>query len=507
MGVSDKLAGVVDSYYKVFNPKEYHIRRLQRELSQKMGYRNATKSRINSSIRRGNYSADDHMSEVNLDTLRDTSRGLDRDNMFAKAILDRLEEAVVGNGIDFRVQSQNKAWNRKAERMLKSWWNDTPEVRGLLSGPDLERMAMRSAHVDGDILFALLDKRGQIQAIEGDRIRNPHNKADNVVNGVELDALGMPTRFYVHPHEDRRANRRGKKPEPTIIESDNAVFYALRHRFSQTRGVPAFTPNMELFEDIDAFTEASIIQQKMSAAHVMFIERNGGLAGLDNVTTEEDSFGNQDQVQTFKPGTVLYGEKGESAKMLGASQTGQQFAPFVTQMQRFAGLDFGLPLEILALDFSKTNYSSARASLLTAHKCFKKKHEQLVRSFLKPIFTWKINQWIKSGRLEERDDFDIAASPPKMISLDPAKETKADVERINAGLTSNREVCNTNGTSWKDSLDYRAEEIEYAAKIAKNVVKRTDEQWSARDILGLSQKYNESIFREEDESEDTDNTE
>lgn len=506
MGVADRLANLVDGYYKIVSPYKYTQRKLQREMSTKLSYRNARKSRLNSSVRRGNYSADDNLSETDHDTLRDTSRDLDRNNMFAKAILDRQEEAVIGNGIDFKIQSPNKAWNKRAESLLRGWWYATPEVRGIFSGPDLERMALRSSHVDGDILFNLLDKRGQIQAIESDRIRDPFRGNDNIVNGVELDRLGRPTKFYVHEHEDRRRNR-GKGKDPVVIEAGNAVFLALRHRFSQTRGVPAFTPNMELFEDIDAFTEASIIQQKISAAHVMFVERNSGIGDLDNVITEEDALGNQDQVQTFKPGTVMYGEKGESAKMLGASQTGQQFAPFVTQLQRFAGLDFGLPLEILALDFSKTNYSSARASLLTAHKCFKKKHEFLLRNFLEPIFRWKIAAWQKSGMLGERSDYDVTASPPKMISLDPAKETKADIERLKYGLTSLREVCSINGTSWKDTLQYREDEILEAAKIAKNVVKRTNEQWSARDILGLNKDFVDSIFVDEDEPGNKNDTE
>ena len=506
MGFSDRLAGVVDGYYKIFSPAQYQQRKLQREMATKLSYRNARKSRINSAIRRGNYSADDHLSETDLDTLRDTSRALDRDNMFAKAILDRLEEAVIGNGLDIKINSPNKAWNKRAESLFKGWWSKTPEVRGLFSGPDLERMALRSEHVDGDILFIKLDGKGQLQAIEGDRIRDPAKHSDNIFNGVELDQYGAPVAYHVFQHEDKRKMRGKTKNEGVRVEAEDAIFCANRHRFSMTRGVPAFTPVLELFEDIDAFTEASIIQQKMAAAHVMFIERNNGGVGLDNVTTEEDIYGNQDQVQTFKPGTVLYGEIGESAKMLGASQTGQQFAPFVTQLQRFAGLDFGLPLEILALDFSKTNYSSARASLLTAHKCFLKKHNKLLRNFLEPVIRWKIDQWVKRGMLDQRD-YDVSASPPKMISLDPAKETKADIDRINAGLTSLREVCNTNGTSWKETLQYREDEIIEAAKIAKNVVKRTDEQWSARDILGLANSYNDSIFTDPNESTNENNIE
>ena len=499
MGFVDKLAGAVDNWYKVTDPQKYTARMTQRTAGEHaFRYRQAVKSRIRSGYNNTRGSGDAHMGETDMKNLRDKSRSIDRDNFFATSILDRLEENVLGDALNIQVESNNKRWNDQAEKLWSEWWEDQPEVRGTFAGGELEKIIFRSKKVDGDVLI-ILRKDGKIQLVEADRIESPANKTsdDNVINGVHVNNDGKILGYYVTNAPDDKKDWKGRT-EHSYIKAEFAIFLAERHRFTMTRGLPVFTRNSDLFDNIDEFLEASIIQQKISASHCVFIERKGGLDGLDGVTTEIDSEGKEQQQQTVEPGMVLYGEPGESAKMLGASQTGQQFGPFMTQMLRFAGLIYGLPLEILSLDFSKTNYSSARASLLIAHKSFKKQHRTFIKETISPIARWKIRQWIREGKLADtRADYKITATPPKMISVDPLKETKADIERIGAGLTTMRDVCASNGTDWRSTIKQREEEIITASKAAANVVKRTDEEWSARDILGISQKYNQDIFTEE----------
>ena len=502
MGISDKLAGFADSYYKITDPQKYKLRLGERQLASNLGYRATKNNRLRSNIRFGNKSADEHTNEAELDTLRDAARALDRDNIYAKAILDRLGEAILGQGVEIQIQSPNKNWNKKATKMFNDFWNDSPDIRGIFTGKEIEKLVFRAIDVDGDILINKLNN-GKIQIIEADRIRDPRKASKNVEKGIELDRFGAIKKFHIYEHEDRINSR--SKHESTTINAEDAIFLANRARLSQTRGVPRFAPAFDLFEDMDAFTEASIIQQKMAANHVMAVTKHDHES--IHTTTEEDSEGNEREQEITAPGSVVYLEAGEDVKMLGASQTGQQYSPFITQLLRFSGLPFGLPLEILSLDFSKTNYSSARASLLTAHKGFLMRHKKFVREFLEPVIRWKIEMWVKSGELGEVKSYSVSSTPPKMIVLDPVKETKADIDRIQSGLSSNREVCNVNGTSWSETLDYKEEEILKAIKIAENVVKKTGAKVDWRDILGQAKTFNEAIFREEEVDDSENDTE
>ena len=112
---------------------------------------------------------------------------------------------------------------------------------------------------------------------------------------------------------------------------------------------------------------------------------------------------------------------------------------------------------------------------------------------------------VKSGQLDERD-YVITSTPPKVISLDPAKEVKANVEKIQAGLTTNKDVLVAEGVSWRDVMNDREEEILHAYKIATNVVMKTGEKWSTRDILGMNKNFNPSVFQTEQVEDDDDNT-
>ena len=496
--------GLINSVLKLISPHKYSKRVFDQAVAEEVAqfrYRQAKRTRLRPILGSTLGSGDAHLSGGDLQTLRERGREIDRDNLFGASIMDRLEEQVIGEGINLRIQSSNKRFNGAVERLWKEWWDDAPEVRGILGGSDLERMLFRGCKVDGDILVVMLND-GSVQLIEGDRIETPSKLTDdeNVINGVKVDGVGKILGYYITQSSDKVKH---SKRQYKYYSADRCVFFAERHRSSMTRGISAFVRNMDLFNDIDDFMQASIIQQKIAASHVMFIERNGGLDALDGTETKTDSEGKEYQDQHIEAGIIMYGERGETAKMLGAGQTGQQFSPFITQLLRFAGLMYGLPLEILSLDFSKTNFSSAKASMNVAHKSFKKEHKRIVKGIAK-IVRWKVNEWVSQGLLQAppSSGYVVSATPPKMTSVDPYKETLADIARIESGLTSMREVTASNGQDWREVLRFREEEITEAARIAKKIVSSTGEDWSARDILGSSKQYNPDITDDDDNSND-----
>lgn len=493
MGLKDKLAAAADAYYEVFSPQKAAQRKAARSA---LSYRHGKSRRSGPQGTAGTGSGNSHMAEGEMGTLREKVRLLDRDNYLVKSIIDRMIEFIIGDGLNIQVNSGNKRWNARAERLFTEFWNDSPEIRGVINGPELERLILRTKKIDGDVLIVKTNA-GKLQVIEGDQIRTPRSMKNNnaIINGVEVDKMGRPLRFYVHPHDDKRGMH--SNVDPVVIQAEDAIFIAERHRVSMTRGVSAFASAIDLFEDIDGFIEASVVQQKIAASHAMVIEQKGGPSALE--TNEEiDAEGIQYTEEDARPGSILYLNVGEQAKILGAQQSGQQFGPFVTQMLRFTGLPFGLPLELTSLDFSKTNYSSARAALQVAHKNFRREHRRMVAEFMEPIVRWFLDSAIKSGKLDERE-YKISATPPKNISVDPLKETNADIARIIGGMTTLKEVAVSNGQDWIDILKQREDEITEAAKIASNVVKRTGEEWSARDILGMTQGFKKEIFTDETE--------
>jgi lambda family phage portal protein len=427
---------------------------------------------------------------------------VDRDNVLATAMLDRAQEAIIGTGIDVQVLSGSKKWDADVERLWRTWWDTDADVRGLHVGWQLENLAFRSMKVDGDVLFILTDL-GQIQPIEADRIVTPYEQSQNpyVVNGVKVDKFGRPLGFWVAPFApsttsaQRSSTASMAEKDMSFIPAESAVFLANMNRFSQTRGIPVFAPNMQLFDDIDAFIETCVLHAKIAASHVMFIERQNGPADIDSVETVEDSYDNDRQEQVVSPGMILYGKPGEQAKMVGTTQSMVQFGPFVQQLLRFTGLNFGMPLEMLSLDFSQTNYSSARAAMLVAHKSFLCQHKTMTKRFLEPILRWKVKQWVREGLIRERP-YRVSATPPRMISVDPVKETNAEILKVQHGFSTNREVCSTLGMDWEEVLRQRSEEIKNAMVLADQLSEEDGQKVDWRDLLGDAKNFDPAVYGE-----------
>lgn len=487
-----------DRLIEIRNPKKALINQHYRDAATRFSYRAASRNRIQLQKLGMGSDGDSHAKSGDLWTLREYSRALDRDNVIASAMLNRAGESIIGSGIDLQLLSGNSRWDDKAEKLFHTWWDTEADIRGMHVGWQIEKLALRSMQVDGDVLFILTDG-GQIQPVEADRIVTPKEETLNkkVINGVKVDSFGRPEGFWISPDPSTSSAGSFSAKDGAFVSADHAVFLANMHRFSLTRGIPVFATNMQLFDDIDAFIEACIIHAKIAACHVLAIERNGSLNDLDGVEEVEDSYDNLRQEQTVSPGIVLNLKPGESAKMVGTTQTMVQFSPFITQLLRFTGLNFGMPLEMLSLDFSHTNYSSARAALLVAHRSFVAQHKMMTKRFMEPIVRWKIAEWIRNGELSNRT-FKVSATPPRFISVDPLKEANADIARVQHGFSTNRDVCAALGTDWETLLQQRQAEIQAAVEAAQAIESSTGEKVDWRDILGDAKNFDADVYRDSD---------
>ena len=100
-----------------------------------------------------------------------------------------------------------------------------------------------------------------------------------------------------------------------------------------------------------------MIRARVAASIMGFITNNEGELTADDVD-------NNQRVSDFEPGTYKYLSPGESVTVPNINSPDQQFEMFVkNKVRRFAS-GFGCSYETLSRDFSDTNYSSSRLSLL-----------------------------------------------------------------------------------------------------------------------------------------------
>lgn len=464
---TEKVSDTVDRVAAALSPEWATKRKVWRNALREASYRNARRTRTDNTV--GVSGHPDAINELTYDRFEMLERGreLERNNQIAAAILDRYVENIVGSGFIIRPKTQSLEWNEKAAK-LWSEFSECPDVRGLDDFTGVLKLLVRSEARDGDVGVIKLDKgkhSGKLQLIEADQIKSPagEQRVDaRMVDGVQLGSRGEPVVFHVID-EDKSFDRRRETRQGVVatkpIPAEKFLFLAARKRIGQTRGITSFAQSAWIFEQLDKVVEAVTITARMAACFGVIIKRPGGFPGMSQVTGGSgDSYRNMN----MEPGMWKYLEYGEEISTLSPSQPHQDLVEFITLLTRFLGLAFSLPLELVLLDFSKTTYSSARAALLQAQRAFRSVQMYYINRFCKPIYRWKVDEWVAKGELDDVEDkYDLDVIPPGWSWVDPQKEVEADLLAVDAGFLTLSDVITSRGNATpEDVFRRRKEEID-----------------------------------------------
>lgn len=428
------------------------------------GFRSAEPSRLGST--RAISATPDYHFEQGYDREHMVNRAmqLERDNSIARGLLERNTENVVSSGIIPQARTEDEDWNQQAEELFFEWAESSADVRGMSSFWELQRLAQYGMTRDGDVGCILRDD-GSIQLIESMRIAAPIGKEYSPyhIDGIDLDRSGKPLNYHIVPlrgDESYTPNTRDYS-QRVIIPAESFIFMARRTSPSQTRGEPAMAQAMEQFEHLDKLMEAVVVSARMAACFGFLIKSPMPPGPMNSTATS--SAGRSLDNMEIEPGMYKYLRPGEDVSMLSPAQPSQQLDQFVVLLARILGLPLGMPLELLMLDFTRTNYSSARASLLQAYRSFKRQQEMLIGTFCRRIWRWKIQGWIKDGLLPQNDQWMRHQwIPPGWAWVDPVKEIQAAQMEVDAGFRTKADVIASQGRDYQEVR--RARQREYEAE-------------------------------------------
>lgn len=435
-----------------------------------------------------------------LDTLRERSRDLIRNDPHAASIAQSFVDNVVGNGIrpqslataDEMGVSQDQASDiRGACELAWSRWAEKCDSTGHDDIYGIQALVARQLLTNGEVFVipTMVEDVGRpyalaLEVIEADRCEsqngadNPNGRA-NLRAGIELGRRGQPLAYWIrvsHPGDgiyERRTKRKwrryaAKSPtgRPNILHLMNTM------RPGQTRGVPPLSPALTAFRDLGSFMEATLIRERVSACFSMIVTTDDPYSAA---ISRADTTRNSQRINSLTPGTVEYLNPGESVQFGNPTTTGATFDPFVERNLRAIGASLGLPLELVTNDFSKTNYSSARAALLEARRMFGRHQRYLSTRFLQPIYEMLIEEAYLRGEIPiadfDRLEFQLTRTrwvPPGWSWVDPLKEVQASAAAIELGVsTLAEEAASQYGRDWEEIIEQRAMERRRQAEIEK----------------------------------------
>ncbi len=504
-----RFTSSLDKAIEAISPA-WGLRRAQRRAAYKMlsAYRGASRDRLRQNWTPNGGSADADLLN-DLPSLRERSRDLNRNDAFASAITSTVTTNIIGTGLRAQCRLDREVlgleeeaahtFEKSAERVFRRWCPHA-DAGGRMDFYGIQSLVQRQILENGEVILLPLRLKDSwrpyalaYEVIEADRLETPWDKKTdpNIRDGVELGDRGEPVAYYIrtrHPG-DVILGRAGTtvlgkwKRYPARNQFGQRNIFHLYHvkRPGQTRGEPFFAPVLAPFKDLADYMEAELVAARIAACFAAFVKKTNPYDAMVAATSETNT--RAQRIQEFEPGMVAYLNPGEDITIANPGRANTSFEPYVLMMLRAIGAALGLPIELVLKDFSKTNYSSARAALLEARRFFKNYQQWIATNLCQP--TWELlleEAWLReelppvqmfAGNMAD-EWFRCRWIAPGWGWVDPVKEVESSTKAIEGNVSTLADECASQGRDWEEVLEQRKREAEKIKELGLKVVAPED---------------------------------
>ncbi|ELZ0559672.1 phage portal protein [Salmonella enterica] len=277
-------------------------------------------------------------------------------------------------------------------------------------------------------------------------------KLDNgntVYQGIEYDSETIrPVAYWFRRYDLFTQTFTGEKYR---VDAEKVLHYYIPATAEALRGVTDFLPVIKDIAHMDAFRETAIIQKRIAASSMGFIERPKAEGNDFDTGEDEDNYQPPSVVTDFEPGTIQELEAGATIKSIQATQGGDDFDKFNEAMLTAVSMGLSSYKTALTGDTSSVNYSAARFGALMERNRFKGNQDRLIDIVVMPLFEAFLNHAVLHSlvniRMTQIDNIILNTTVirPKYESVDPIKDINAEVMLIEKGLKSRSAVIMERG--------------------------------------------------------------
>lgn len=443
-----------------------------------------------------------------LPTITPRARDLVRNNPIASGVRQTLTDNIIGSQLRLSAQPQYRLlgkdkdwatqWGNSVEEQFATW-ADTPDcdaarAQTLLS---LTTQALSGAMINGDALALVMwlprsDSRWatRLQMVESDRLQTPPWLAGdpNVRGGVEQDEYGAPAAYWIlknHPGDRyglmvARQDAWERIPAFTKWGRRRVIHLFDKERAGQSRGKSIFTAVMREFRIAGEYLGAELQAAAANALIAAFLESDldpqsvAEIFGADaeSATGYWKTVADKYNRKKMEGGQFLTLPVGTKLSGYNPNRPNTAFDGFMESIMRHMAAGLNVPYELLLKDFSKTNYSSARAAMLEAWRFFQSRRRWLQDSWLNPIYQAWLEEAIGHDdriAVDFNDYYDNQFGYARcrwVFSgrgwVDQVKEVTAAQIRMSIGLTTQEAECAEQGLDYEDVQDQRVRELSEA---------------------------------------------
>jgi len=394
---------------------------------------------------------------------------------------------VLGKDIEWA-----RAWSKNAKNRFKVWANSLDS--SLARNQNFHQMTQLTFKQAFDVGESLAIPRWKpnagrqnafcIQIMDPDRLSNPNHEPNARFRrrGIDINQDAEAIGYWISSrHKDdvglsekltwKRIPARTRWGRRKVIHSFDL------ERPEQSRGIGALVSALSEFKILDKYTQSELKATANNALIAAFVESDlpdelmreifqPGADGEAGSTAGDEYRGARNAMDyNLKDGAMIPLVPGDKINAFAPGRPNPAYSLFVENIFRQIGVSLNLPYELLLKDFSKTNYSSARASLLEAYRFFKNRRAWLVAAWAQPIYELWIEEEVNKGAIEAPDFYANKAAYCQSTWIasgkgwvDPVKEIKGAQLRMQCKM-SNLELENAEqGHDWEEVLEQAAYE-------------------------------------------------
>lgn len=438
--------------------------------------------------------------------IMELARDIDRNDMLVGQGISRAVDNCLQGGVNPDPQTGDTEVD---DLLLADWqeWSQTPRLchsEHRLTWLQIERLLFRAAFfVDGD-QFCLPTDSDSLWLVEAHRVRTPKKTTQRVVHGLKFNDRDEWVETWI-TKEDLDPNKqlnlvRDVQPYPAFDDAGNPLTWHVfdPRRVTQRRGIGVMCPVAKASGMSDDAFFGMLVKLQVSSCIAIVRElfdgggTPPGVIGTPEMQTASD--GTRKLIEHIYPGMEVVGKLGEKLSMFSPNIATVESMAFSMLVLSIIAVNLGIPVAVLLLDPSNTNFSGWRGAIDQARLGFKRLVKDYINQFHCRVWNWRvrvllqrtgnpqspsirramclqelIGQKIKGGDgASAFDPFKHRWNAQSYGYIEPLKDATADGLRLEKLLTSPRRLWAEKGADWFQGVDEIVEDNRYAIAAAIN---------------------------------------
>jgi lambda family phage portal protein len=385
--------------------------------------------------------------------------------------------------------------------------NNWPDASRRNNFTDLIRLAVGVYLAGGEVLATVEWMREQrrpfqtaIQMIENSRLSDPGDQAydfDRTRGGIKFNSYGAPQGYYIRRALPGQVNEWKDNYRWSYVRATNSIgrpqviHLVEQNRPGQSRGISQLVAAMKEMKMTKDFRDVTLQNAVVNASFAATIESDlptgevfASLGGGDAAggvidyagayLTAVQKFSDSSKNMSMDGAKIPHLLPGSKLNLLPMGTPGGIGSEFESSLLRYVAANLGVSYEQFSKDYSKTNYSSARAGMVETWKYMQSRKRNVADKFASTIFRLWFEEALNLGEITS-----MPRNPPNFYDglnmeaytncdwigagrgqIDELKETQAAILRVKSGLGTFEEELSKQGKDWRVVAAQRKREKE-----------------------------------------------